>query len=519
MNGAQALLHTLQASGVDICFSNPGTSEMHLVQAIGQADGMRAVLCLYEGVVTGAADGYARMTDRPAATLLHLGSGFSNSMANQHNARRAGVPMVNIVGDHATYHLQYDAPLTSDLLGHARLSSAWVGVARSADHLSQLGAEAVSLAYANGGQITTLIAPADCSWNPADKADAGLPPARPQPVEDGVLRQVAQYLGNGKRTALLLGGKALREDALELLGRIAAASGASLLCETFPARLQRGTGRVPVQRIPYFAEQAQAFLQSYEQLILVDSKAPVAFFAYPDKASWLAAESCQIFTLAEHGQALMPALGKLAELLQAPAEPVQRQAAETLALGQGVLSIDGIGRSIAALLPDQAIVSDEGVTASNAIYAHCLGTRPHDWLTLTGGAIGQGLPVALGAALACPERKVLALQADGCAMYTSQSLWSMVREQADVTVVLLNNSSYAILNVELARVGAGKPNDKTLSMLDLSNPVIDWVSIARGMGMGAERATTCEAFHGLLEQAMGQRGPRLIEAIIAPPEL
>lgn len=517
MNGAQALLHTLQTSGVDICFANPGTSEMHLVQAIGQSDGMRAVLCLFEGVVSGAADGYARMADKPAATLLHLGSGFSNSMANQHNARRAGVPMVNIVGDHATYHLQYDAPLTSDLLGHVHLSSAWTGVAQSADHLSQLGAEAVSMSYANGGQITTVIAPADCSWDPAGEPAKAMaaPPAKP--VEEALLEQAVQLLGNRKRTGLLLGGKALRSEALELLGRIAAATGATLLCETFPARLQRGVGRVPVQRIPYFAEQALTFLQSYEQLILVDSKAPVAFFAYPGKASWLASESCQMMTLSKRGQALLPALNALADRLQAPAEPAQRQTPMSLPLKQGPLSVDAIGRSLAALLPDQAIVSDEGNTSGLGIYAHCMGAAAHDWLTLTGGAIGQGLPLALGASLACPERKVLALQADGSAMYTTQALWSMVREQTDITVVLLNNSSYAILNVELARVGAGTPNDKTLSMLDLSNPVIDWTSIARGMGMQADRANTCEEFHSLLQEAMAQRGPRLIEAMIPTP--
>lgn len=516
MNGAQALLHTLKASAVDICFANPGTSEMHLVQAIGETDGMRAVLCLYEGVVTGAADGYARMSGRPAATLLHLGSGFSNSMANLHNARRAGVPLVNIVGDHATYHLQYDAPLTSDLLGHVRLPSGWVGVASSADQLSALGAEAVSQAYANGGQISTLIAPADCSWNPAGTPAAALPPATPAAPDANSLQQVASALGNGKRSALLLGGRALREQALEIAGRIAAATGAVLLCETFPARLQRGAGRVAVQRIPYLAEQAQAFLQGYEQLILVDSKAPVAFFAYPDKASWLAAEDCQLLSLAEHRHDVSAALEGLATLLGATSDPAQCQPPMLPPLKGGALNMDSLGRSIAALLPEQAIISDEGVTNSAGVYMATQGAAPHDWLTLTGGAIGQGLPVAFGAALACPQRKVIALQADGCAMYTNQALWSMVREQADVTVVLLNNSSYAVLNVELARVGGSAPNAKTLSMLDLSNPVIDWTSIARGMGMQAERATSAERFHDLFDEAMKTPGPRLIEAIIEP---
>jgi len=519
MNGAQALLHTLKASGVDICFANPGTSEMHLVQAIGHTDGMRAVLCLYEGVVTGAADGYARMTDKPAATLLHLGSGFSNSMANQHNARRAGVPLVNIVGDHATYHLQYDAPLTSDLKGYATLSSAWVGVAASADELSTKGAEAVSQAYANGGQIATLIAPADCSWDDAGAPAAAITPKPATTVESGCITELAGLLGNGKRTALFLGGRALRVDALEAAGRIAAATGAVLICETFPTRQQRGAGRVPVQRLPYFAEQAEAFLQSFEQMILVDSKAPVAFFAYPGKASWLPPEGCTIRSLAEHRHDVLQALTALASELNAPPEPASRQAPILLPIKGGALNMDTLGRSIGALMPENAIVSDEGVTTGLGIYLMTQGAKPHDWLTLTGGAIGQGLPVALGAALACSDRKVIALQADGSAMYTNQALWSMVREQVDVTVILLNNSSYAILNVELARVGAGEPNDKTLSMLDLSNPSLDWTSIARGMGMEADRATTAEEFHQLLEAAMNQRGPRLIEAIIEPVSL
>ncbi|MFO7704732.1 MAG: acetolactate synthase large subunit [Halopseudomonas sp.] len=519
MNGAQALLHTLKANGVDICFANPGTSEMHLVQAIGHTDGVRAVLCLYEGVVTGAADGYARMTDKPAATLLHLGSGFSNSMANQHNARRAGVPLVNIVGDHATYHLQYDAPLTSDLQGHAMLSSAWVGIAASADELSAKGAEAVSQAYANGGQISTLIAPADCSWDAAGTPAGAITPQPAASVDSRRVTEVAGLLGNGKRTAVFLGGRALRSDALEAAGRIAAATGAVLICETFPARQQRGAGRVPVQRLPYFAEQAQAFLQSFEQMILVDSKAPVAFFAYPGKASWLAPDNCTLVTLAEHRHAVLQALSALASELDAPAEPTSRQAPMLLPIKTGVLNMDTLGRSIGALMPENAIVSDEGVTTSLGIYLLTQGAKPHDWLTLTGGAIGQGLPVALGAALACSDRKVIALQADGSAMYTNQALWSMVREQVDVTVILLNNSSYAILNVELARVGAGEPNAKTLSMLDLSNPALDWTSIARGMGMQADRATSADEFHQLFEAAMQQRGPRLIEAIIAPISL
>jgi len=514
MNGAERLLETLVDCGVELCFANPGTSEMQLVSAIGNNDGMRAVLCLFEGVVSGAADGYARMMDKPAITLLHVGSGFSNSMANQHNAKRAHVPLINIVGDHATYHMQYDSPLTSDVPGHAKLCSEWVGVSESADDLAVNGAKAVQASLQGWGKVVTLIAPANHAWEESPNMAPALNVPVMEQVSANVIEGIAEALSNGKTTAFYMGGRALREASLLAAGRIAKATGARILCETFPARLQRGAGRVPVERLPYFAEQATEFLSGFEQIILVGVAAPVAFFAYPGKDSWLTPASCDVLTLADVGLDVQTALEDLATAVGATEPPVTTPLAPEQPSPTGVLSPIAMGQSISQLIPENAIISDEAATCGLALAPTTEKAPAHDWMTLTGGAIGQGLPLSLGAALACPDRKVIALQADGSAMYTVQALWSMARENADVTVVIFNNRSYAILNIELARVGAGQPTPKTLSMLDLSRPDINWVDISEGMGVPATRATTAEEFHQQFADAMAQKGPRLIEAMV-----
>jgi acetolactate synthase-1/2/3 large subunit len=514
MNGAERLLETLIDCGVEVCFANPGTSEMQLVSAIGNSENMRAVLCLFEGVVSGAADGYARMKDTPAATLLHVGSGFSNSMANQHNARRAHTPLVNIVGDHATYHLQYDAPLTSDVPAHANICSDWVRVSESADDLAASGAMAVQASMQGAGQIATLIAPANHAWEESTQSAPALPLPELEAVSGTVISEIADALSNGKTTALFLGSRALREEGLDAAGRIARASGARILCETFPSRIQRGAGRVPVERLPYFAEQAMEHLDGFEQLIFAGASPPVSFFAYPGKKSWLIPESCAVFTLASVDQDVLTALKAVATAVGATEPPVMVSPASEQLSPTGELTPLAVAQSLCQLMPENAIVSDEANTCGLAIFPATENSPPHDWLTLTGGAIGLGLPLGLGAAIACPDRKVIALEADGSAMYTVQALWSMARENTDVTVIIMNNRSYAILNVELARVGAGKPTPKTLSMLDLSRPDINWVEIAGGMGVPATRATTAEEFHQQFAQAMATHGPRLIEAMV-----
>ena len=514
MNGAEALIQTLTESGVEVCFANPGTSEMQLVAAIDQQKGMRAILGLFEGVVTGAADGYGRMTDKPAATLLHLGPGLANGLANLHNAKRARVPMINVVGDHAVEHLKHDAPLTSDIIGLAKPMSNWVRTSRSPSDLAEAGAEAVATSQTYPGQITTIIAPGDHAWTDGAKT-ARMKDAPETPrSKQSTVAEAAEILKLTGPSAIFLGGRALREGALVQAGRIAAKTGARIICETLPARLQRGVGRVAVERLPYFAEMAVEHLQGLKKIIFVGVKPPVSFFAYPDKPSWLSPEDAKLIELADVQTDAEDALLRLAEAINAPKEPGNVQEATQLAFEQGKLTRESLGIIISQLLPENAIVSDESGTSGGALFRHTASSPKHDWLIQTGGAIGQGLPVAVGAAVACPNRKVLALQADGSGMYTLQALWTMARENLDVTTVIMKNNSYGILNIELGRVGVSNPGPKALSLLDLTNPELDWVAMSQGMGVPAQRAETAQQFHDALAKGIEHSGPRLIEAVL-----
>ena len=513
MNGAESLLRTLVASGVEVCFANPGTSEMHFVSAIDRVEGMRPVLGLFEGVVTGMADGYGRMAQRPAATLLHLGPGLANGLANLHNARRAASPIVNLVGDHATYHAQFDAPLASDIAGFARPVSGWLHASTSAGSVAADGARAVQAARQAPGQIATLIVPADVAWLDAGAPAEPLAVSDPARVSSSAVMSVVAALRNGKRTAVLIRGAALRGDGLIAAGRIAATTGAQLFCDTFAPRIERGAGRVVVDRLPYFAEQLVATLEPFEQLILVGSTPPVAFFAYPGKPSWCSPESAAIIHLAHPHEDGVGALVAVADDLGAPTSGL---AVAPLALGDeptGRLDQFSVGTIVARLLPEGAIVSDEAATSGLGSAIALATAAPHDCLSLTGGAIGQGLPLAGGAAVACPDRKVVCLHGDGGAMYTVQALWTMAREHLDVTTVIFANRSYGILNIELQRVGADS-GPQALSMLDIGNPDLDWVSLATGMGVEAVRTDTVDGFRDAFASAMGQRGPRLIEVVL-----
>jgi acetolactate synthase-1/2/3 large subunit len=514
MNGAESLVRTLVACGVEVCFSNPGTSEMHFVAALDKVQGMRPVLALFEGVATGAADGYGRMADKPACTLLHLGPGLSNGLANLHNARRASTPIVNVVGDHATYHAQYDAPLASDIAGLARPVSAWVHSSTSAKVVASDGALAVQAASAAPGQVATLILPADTAWLEADAPARPLPRIAPASVSGDAIDIAAKALRAGKKSALLIRGEALRKRGLNAAGRIAAKTGARLMCDTFAPRLERGAGIVAVERIPYFAEQIVEFLKDLDVLVLVGAKPPVSFFAYPGKPSWCVPEGCAIHYLAQPHEDGIGALEALASALDAPKEPINVAELKRPELPRGKLNAYTAGQAIGFHLPEGAIISDEAATSGLGSAIYTANAARHDHLALTGGSIGQGLPVATGAAVACPDRKVVCLHGDGGAMYTLQSLWTQAREKLDVTTVIFANKSYAILNVELARVGAENPGPRALSMLDLHNPELDWVSLARGMGVEATRAATAEDFADQFAGAMKSRGPRLIEAVI-----
>lgn len=514
MNGAQSLAKTLVNCGVDVCFANPGTSEMHFVAALDSVSGIRPVLCLFEGVVTGAADGYGRIAGKPAATLLHLGPGLANGLANLHNARRAASPVVNIVGDHATYHLQYDALLTSDIVGFARPVSSWIHESRNAGTVAADAARAVQAARTAPGGIATLILPADTAWNPAERAAQALPDIGPSMVDHCTIEGVARLLSNGKKSALLLRGKAQRGEGLEAAGRIQAKTGTRLLRDTFAPHSELGAGRVPLERIPYFAEDIRAFLQDIEQIVLVGAKPPVSFFAYPGKPSWPAPDTCSFSYLAQTHEDGVRALENLADALDAPAEPAKRMALQLPELPMGDLNALSVAQVIAHLTPENAIYAEEAATSGAALLKMLACARPHTHLPLAGGSIGQGLPLAVGAALAAPDRKVICPHGDGGAAYTLQALWTMAREKLDVTTVVYANRSYAILNIELQRVGVGTVGSRALSMLDLHNPELNWTQVASGLGVESSRAHTAEEFTSQYASAMAHKGPRLIEVMI-----
>ena len=516
MNGAQALIRTLVACGVETCFANPGTSEMHFVAALDAVPEMRGVLCLFEGTATGAADGYGRMRGAPAAALLHLGPGLGNGLANLHNASRAYTPVVAVVGDHATYHKRLDAPLESDIDSLARPVSAWVRRSQRAADVASDAADAVAAASAPPGGVATLILPADVSWTEGGEPAEPLPPRRSHPVPGEATGSAAKALRSGEPCLILLGGAGMRRPALEEASRIAVATGARLLGETFPARHERGAGLPAVGRLAYLGEFAAAQLAGTRHLILAGARSPVTFFAYPGMPGSLVPAGCRVHTLAGPGQDVAGALTSLAGLVAAGAAP-ELQAAQRPELPGGELTAESAAAVIGALLPPDAIVCDESATSSVFLPAAPAGAPPHDWLTLTGGAIGQGLPLAAGAAIACPGRPVIALEADGSAMYTISALWTHAREQLDITTVIFSNRSYAILAMELDRVGAVTTGEAARSLLSLSRPALDFTALAAGMGVPASRAATAEEFAAQFRRALAEPGPHLIEAMIPGP--
>jgi acetolactate synthase-1/2/3 large subunit len=513
MNGAQALIRTLVDGGVDVCFANPGTSEMHFVAALDAVPEMRGVLALFEGVVTGAADGYGRMAERPAATLLHLGPGMANGLANLHNARRAHTPIVNVIGDHARYHKGFDAPLESDIDALSGWLHGWSRTSKAPDEVGADAAAAIAASMSPPGQLANLVLPADVSWSEGGVAADPVPPTPAKQVDEDRIREIANVLRSGEPVTLLLGHGATREAGLLAASRIAAATGAKLFLETFPARLERGAGLPNIERLGYLAEQAQWQLGESKHLVLAGAKAPVSFFAYPGKPSELVPEGCQVHVLAVLGEDTARALTQLADAVAAGTEPVLQTAARPV-LPSGELTPQNWVDVIGALLPEGAIIADETNTSGLLLAGATAGVPRHDVLTLTGGAIGQGLPVAVGAAVACPDRPVICLQADGSAMYTISALWTMARENLDVTTVILSNRSYAILRLELQRVGADTTGPKAAQLLDLSHPDLDFVALARGMGVPATRAATADELADQFAKSLTEPGPHLIEALV-----
>ncbi|HEX6025864.1 MAG TPA: acetolactate synthase large subunit [Solirubrobacter sp.] len=512
MNGAESVLRTLASSGVELCFANPGTSEMHLVAAMDRVPKVRGVLTLFEGVASAAADGYARMAEMPAATLLHLGPGFGNAFANVHNAYKGRTPMVNLVGDHAVAHKPLDAPLASDVEGIVRPASHWVRTAMDARSAAPLTAEAVAAARAHG--VATLILPADAGWNESLGPVAPRPvPAKPS-VPDEAVEAAARALRSG-RAALLLGGATTREPGLRAAARIGAATGAQLFHDTFPPRLERGGGRPRATLLPYIVELALEALKGLDHLVIAGSKDPVGFFAYPGLPSRLADPSTEITVLARPEEDAVAALEALADAVNAPSsikvEPLERVALPT----SGALDLQTLPAVIGALLPDDAVVVDEAVTASVFIQQTTMAAGEHDYLYLTGGAIGWGLPTAAGAALGAPGRPVVCLEADGSAMYTNQALWTMAREGLDVTTIVVANRSYAILEFEFQRVGATGDAKAAHALMDIGRPELDFTAMARSMGVPARRVDDVVGLADAFREAIAEPGPHLIEAVMA----
>ena len=511
MNGAESLIRTLLAGGVDTCFANPGTSEIHIVAALDRIAETRCVLGLFEGVATGAADGYARMAQKPACTLLHLGPGLGNGLANLHNASRAGVPIVNLVGQHPTYHLQYDTPLSSDIEGIARPYSKWLRTSRSPAEIGSDAAEAIVAAGTAPGQIATLIVPADVSWSQGASV-AAIPALSKSPMPDAqTIERAAAMLRSGLPTAILIGGNGLYGNGLVTAGLLAAATGAKLLAPYPFTRWQRGAGIPRVDRIQYVLEQGLEQFKEFRQLILVGTRAPVAYFAYPGRNSVFTSPDCQIHTLASPGEDYVGALDAVALALSIRGKELLVEKAERPPMPSGEITLPGLAAVLGAILPENSIVVDESMTSGRGLMAATRGAPPHEWLANTGGSIGIALPLAVGAAVACPDRRVLCLTADGSGMYTAQALWTMAREGLNVTTVVFANRDYAVLKREYSYLGVGSPGTRATSMFEIGRPDLDWTLLAKGMGVPGIRVSSLDAFGKALRAGLEGEGPTLIE--------
>lgn len=513
MNGAESVLRSLHAGGVEVCFANPGTSEMQFVDALDRTKLMRCVLGLFEGVVTGAADGYARMARKPAVSLLHLAPGFANAAANLHNARKGRVPMLNLVGDHALRHQQYDAPLTADVAGACAPFSDWVRAGRDAGSFAADAMTALSVAQSKPGKVATLIAPADIGWDAGGRMAAPILPPAPAPLESRVLDAALAALESGERTVFLAGNSVLEDPAaMALLHGIAEKTGADILAPTSNRRIERGQGHFAVKKIPYPIDLALETLAPYRRAILIEAMPPVAFFAYPGKPSLLLPVDCHSVPLAGLDGDGPAAIAALADRIGA--KPARARPREMPAAPQpGGITLKTLGAALAHALPEQAIVVDEAVSSGGATFPAGDSAPPNSWLAITGGSIGIGIPLSTGAAIGCPDRPVVTLQADGSAMYTIQALWTQAREQTNVTTIILANRAYQILKGELHNVGA-QPGPEALSMLNLDRPALDFVSIAKGMGVPGKRVEDVVELMQLIKAVAKEPGPFLIEAAL-----
>lgn len=517
MIGAVSLLESMVACGLEACFANPGTSELHLVSALQNDDRVRSVLCLFEGVATGAADGYARMAGKPAATLLHLGPGLANGWANLHNAKKAKTPVVNIVGDHATWHLPLGSALTSDLLGLSDTISDWTKVSASTEAIGADLAEACQVSTAEGGQIATLVLPADTTWNPGGVTAKPLPALPAVPLDEKAIANAADILASDRKVAIVTTGPSMTGKGREACTRIAAKTGAAFFCNPLNAHMERGAGRMEFRRIPGWGQDALEILGAFDDLIIIGAGMPVLGFGHPTFKSVLVPESVKVTRLAESNEDIAGICIALADAVGAPSgaaiKPLLTERKE-FDLATGPLTAESIGRAINKFLPENAIISDESGTGGGGHYPFSACAVPHDALFLTGGSIGQGLPVALGASIACPDRKVVCLESDGSGMYTQQALWSMAREKCDVTTVIFSNRTYGILIRSIGMYDISGLRNSVPDLFDLSNPDINWAKMAESMGVEGHICDTAESFNKVFEDCMSRPGPHLIEAIV-----
>ncbi|MBS1811493.1 MAG: acetolactate synthase large subunit [Acidobacteria bacterium] len=511
MTGAESVINTAVAAGIDVCFANPGTTEIPLVQAIDNVAGMRAVLVLFEGVATGAADGYSRMTGKPGLTLLHLGPGFANGIAYLHDAKRARSSIINLIGEHATWHIPADPPLNSDIESLARPVSHWVHRNQSAETQASDMAEAVAAASVFPGRIATLILPNDYLLADVNSQAELRPIAAPPKVEPETIVEIAKLLRQSRPSALFLGGFGLRKRGLQAAARIAAATGCQLICETAPTHLERGAGSPHLLRLPYFPEPGMEMLAPYQNVILAGARNPVTFFGYPNIRSYFVAPEQNLAVLATPEDDIAAALEALADELGASANAGVMIDLARPERPTGRLTPETLARAVAAVQPEGTIIMEEGISSTRNFFQLSNGAPFHSYLAQPGGAIGLGMPCATGAAIACPDRPVITLQSDGAGMYTLQALWTQAREGLNVTTLLCNNRQYQILNIELRRAGIEQIGDKARTLIGLDNPSLDWVSLAKGMGVAAVAVETAEALTQELEIALAEPGPHLIE--------
>lgn len=515
MNGAEALIQTAVDCGIDLCFANPGTTELPLVGALDRVAGIKGFLGVFEGVCTGAADGFGRMAERPAMTLLHLGPGFANGIANLHNARRAHSPIVNIIGEHATWHRPVDPPLAMDIEGLAGTVSDWVRTTASSQELP--GDMTKAVRAASGGGVATLIVPHDYQLGACTAQAPPLAGTEFAPIDPAEIETAAKLLRTKKKTALILGNRGLRAEGLAVAARIRGMIGCDLVAETFFPRMEGGGGLPMVPLIPYVPELAQAMLAEYEGVVLAGAKDPVTFFGYPDVPSRILKDNHEMSAIGTGGQDIVEALSALADSLKGKGrggEADHTAQPSRPPIPDGSLKPAAVCQTLAALQPEGAIIVDEGLTTSARYYSMTGGLPSHTILRITGGAIGYGMPCAVGAALACPERPVINFQADGSALYTVQALWSQAREGLNITTLICSNRSYRTLVGELRRAGVEKLGKNAQALVSLTDPPIDWISVSQGFGIPAVSVTDVAALADALKRSLAEPGPSLIEMVL-----